>query len=126
MDDMYCTAEIKKTIPMAKEGFKRKQRLLCGPLKKDLRKRLAKCFIWSVVLYGAETWTLRKEGERRLEALEMWIWRRMEQVKWEDQIRNEEVLRRVGEERNMLEVIRKRKRNWIGHCLRRDCLLRKE
>ena len=48
----------------------------------------------------------------------------MEQVKWEDRVRNEEVLRRVGEERNMLEVIRKRKRNWIGHCWRRDCILK--
>ncbi|KAJ4432308.1 hypothetical protein ANN_20927 [Periplaneta americana] len=52
----------------------------------------------------------------------MWIWRRMERVKWTDRIRNEAVLGRVGEERRMLKLIRKRKRNWLAHWLRRNCL----
>ncbi|KAJ4451822.1 hypothetical protein ANN_03296, partial [Periplaneta americana] len=52
-------------------------------------------FVWSVALYGAETWTLRRSEEKRLEAFEMWIWRRMERVKWTDRIRNEAVLERV-------------------------------
>ena len=38
--------------------------------------------VWSVALYGSETWTIRKEDMRRLEAFEMWIWRRMEKVSW--------------------------------------------
>ncbi|KAJ4440039.1 hypothetical protein ANN_08170 [Periplaneta americana] len=54
----------------------------------------------------------------------MWIWRRMERVKWRDRIRNEAVLERVDEERMMLKLIRKRKRNWLGHWLRRNCLLK--
>ncbi|KAJ4428715.1 hypothetical protein ANN_25708 [Periplaneta americana] len=78
----------------------------------------------SVVLYGAETWTLRLSEEKRIEAFEMWIWRRMERVKWTDRIRDETVLERVGEERMMLKPIRKRKRNWLGHWLRRNCLLK--
>ncbi|KAJ4446270.1 hypothetical protein ANN_12964 [Periplaneta americana] len=44
----------------------------------------------------------------------MWIWRRMERVKWTDRIRNEAVMERVGEERKMLKLIKKRKRNWFG------------
>ena len=43
---------------------------------------------------------------------------------WTDHVRNEEVLLRVNEQRNILHVIRKRKANWIGHILRRNCLLR--
>ncbi|KAJ4430967.1 hypothetical protein ANN_19560 [Periplaneta americana] len=54
----------------------------------------------------------------------MWIWRRMERVKWTDRIRNEAVLERVDEERMMLKRIRKRERNWLGHWLRRNCLLK--
>ncbi|KAJ4447872.1 hypothetical protein ANN_09881 [Periplaneta americana] len=54
----------------------------------------------------------------------MWIWRRMERVKWTDRIRNEAVLERVDEERMMLKLIKKRKRNWLGHWLRRNCLLK--
>jgi hypothetical protein len=41
-----------------------------------------------------------------------------------DHVRNEEVLLRVSEQRNILHVIRKRKANWIGHILRRNCLLK--
>ena len=48
----------------------------------------------------------------------------MERVKWTDKIKNEVVLERVGEGRIMLELIRKRKRNWLGHWLRRNCLLK--
>ncbi|KAJ4442508.1 hypothetical protein ANN_04095 [Periplaneta americana] len=48
---------------------------------------------------------------------------RMERVKKTDRIRNEAVLKRMGEERMMLKLISKRKRNWLGHWLRRNCLL---
>ncbi|KAJ4427509.1 hypothetical protein ANN_25157 [Periplaneta americana] len=100
--------EIKRRIAMAKEAFNRKRRLFCGSLEKELRKRL----------------TLRRNEEKRIEAFEMWIWRRLEHVKWTDRIRNEVVLESVGEERMMLKLVRKRKRNWLGHWLRRNCLLK--
>jgi hypothetical protein len=51
-------------------------------------------------------------------------WRRMEKISWTDHVRNEEVLLRVNEQRNILHEIRKRKANWIGHILRRNCLLK--
>jgi len=47
----------------------------------------------------------------------------MEKISWTDRVRNEEVLLRVKEQRNILHEIRKRKANWIGHILRRNCLL---
>ncbi|KAJ4450565.1 hypothetical protein ANN_01992 [Periplaneta americana] len=56
----------------------------------------------------------------------MWIWRRMEHVNSKDRIGNEAVLERVDEERMMLKLIRKRKRNWLGHQLprpRNDCYI---
>ena len=61
--------------------------------------------------------------QKRLESFEMWYWRRMEKIIWTDHVRNEEVLLRVNEQRNILHEIRKRKANWIGHNLRRNCLL---
>jgi hypothetical protein len=77
-------------------------------------------------LYGAETWTLRKVDQKYLESFEMWCWRRMEKISWIDRVRNEEVrvLHRVKEERNMLHTIKRIKANWIGHILRRNCLLK--
>jgi hypothetical protein len=53
----------------------------------------------------------------------MWSWRRMEKISWVDHVRNEEVLLRVKEQRNILHEISKWKANWIGHILCRNCLL---
>jgi hypothetical protein len=58
-----------------------------------------------------------------LESYEMWCWRRMEKISLTDHVRNEEVLLRVNKQRNILHEIRKQKANWIGHILRRNCLL---
>ena len=122
--NMNCCQEVKQRVAMAKEAFNRKRSIFCGPFKKELRKRLVKCFVWSVVLYGAETWTLRRNEQKRLEAFEMWVWRRMESVKWADKIKNAVVLERVGEGKIKLELIGKRERNWLSHWLRRNCLLK--
>ena len=54
----------------------------------------------------------------------MWIWRRLENISWEQKIRNEEVLRRVKENRCLITTIYRRQKNWIGHILRGDGLLR--
>jgi hypothetical protein len=48
----------------------------------------------------------------------------MEKISWTDRVINEEVLHRVKEERNILHTIKRRKVNWIGHILRRYCLLK--
>ena len=69
-----------------------------------------------MALYGAETWTLRAADQKYLQSFEMWCWKRMEKISWTDHVRNEQ--------RNILHEIRKRKANWIGHTLRRNCLLK--
>ena len=84
-----------------------------------------KCYIWSIGLYGAETWTLRAVDQTHLESFEMWCWRRMEKISWTDHVRNEDVLLTVKERLNILHEIGKRKANWIGHILRRNCLLKR-
>jgi hypothetical protein len=83
-----------------------------------------KCYIWSIGLYGAETWTLRKVDQKYRASFEMWCWRRMERISWTNHVRNEEVLYRVKEETNILHTTQRRKGNWIGHILRRNCLLK--
>jgi hypothetical protein len=89
-----------------------------------MRKKLVKCYIWSMALYCAETWTLRKVDPKYLGSSEMWCWRRMEKISWTDRVRNEEVLHRVKEERNIIHTVKRRKSNWIGHILRTNCLLK--
>ena len=75
---------------------------------------------------SAETWTLEKVDQKYLESFEMWCWRRMENISWTDRVRNEEVLYRVKEQRNIIHIctVKRRKANWIGHILRVNCLLK--
>ena len=64
--------------------------------------------------------------QEHLESFEMWCWRRMEKISWTDHVRNEEIVLRVKEQRNILYEISKRKANWIDHILRRNCLLQQD
>jgi hypothetical protein len=52
----------------------------------------------------------------------MWFWRGMEKISWTDRLSSEEALQRVKRERNIVRTIKRKKANWIGHILRRDCL----
>jgi len=120
-----CTYENKSRIAMAKAAFDKKKTLLTSKLDLNLRKKLVKCYIWSMPFYGAETWTLRATDQKYLGSYGIWCWRRMEKIIWTDHVRNEEVLLRVNGQRNILHEIRKRKANWIGYISRRNCLLNK-
>jgi len=91
----------------------------------ELRKKLVKCYVWSIALYGVETWTLRAVDQKHLGSFEMWFSKRMEKISWTDHVRNKDELLRVKEQRNILHEIFKRKANWIGYILRRNCLLQR-
>jgi hypothetical protein len=78
-NDARCTHEIKSRIAMAKAAFN-KRTLFTSKLDLNLRKKLVKCYIWSIALYNAETWTLRTVDQKYKKSFEMWCWRRMEIV----------------------------------------------
>ena len=80
-------------------------------------------YVCSISLHGSEIWTLRKLERKYLEKFEIWCWRRMEKIKWSEKVTNEQVLDRIGEKRTLLNNVLRRKANWIGHILRRNCLL---
>jgi len=104
-NDGRRTCEMKCRIVMAKAAFNKKSTLFTSTLDLELRKKLVKCYIWSIALYGAETWTLRAVHQKHLKSFEMWFWRRMEKISWTDHVRNEDVLLRVKEQRNILHEI---------------------
>jgi len=92
---------------MAKAAFNNKRALFTSTLDLELRMKLVKCYIWSTALYGAETGTVRSVDQKQLESFKMWCWSRMERISWTDRVRNEEVLLRVKEQRNILHEISK-------------------
>ena len=109
---------------MAKDAFNKRKELLTRSIRVDLRKRLVKTVVWPVVRYGCETWTMRKEEINRINAFEMWVWRRMGNVSWMDKRTNEQVLSSMNEKRSYLKTIWDRKKNWIGRVVRGDGLMK--
>ena len=83
-----------------------------------LKLSLLKCLIWPVVMYGCEAWTLRKQEEARINAAEMWFYRRLISVQWQDKRTNESVLEELSTSRGLLLEINKRKMKYIGHANR--------
>ncbi|KAG1662043.1 Protein pellino [Nymphon striatum] len=123
-DEGKCTKDVKARIAMAKQAFMKRKELLIKNISLHLKKRLVKSLIWSVALYGSETWTIRVDERRKLEAFKMWVWHNILKIKWSDKISNEDVLKLVDEERAMMGTIHKRQRKWIGHILRSENMLR--
>jgi len=62
-NDGRCTCEIKCRIAMLRAAFNKKRALFSSTLDLELRKKLVKCYIWSIAFYGAETWMLRTVGQ---------------------------------------------------------------
>ena len=84
-------------ISMTKVAFN-KNTLFIRKLDGNIRKTLVNCYTWSIILYGAETWTLRNVDKKHRKSSEMWRWRRTGNIRWTDCVKNE-VLHRDKKDR---------------------------
>ena len=120
--DGDSTADIKSRIGMAKSITSNMSDVWkSSDMNVRLKVRLAKALIWSVALYACETWTLRKQEEKMIQAFEMWLWRRVLRVSWTERRTNEWVRERVGvrEEHGLLREVKRRKMRKYRHWKRR-------
>jgi len=127
INDIKCFGKVNEQNSnniLAKVKFMKRKKTLTSKMNLDLRKWIVKCLVWSVVLYAAKTWTISKTDMKRIEAFEMWIWRKIEKISWSAKVSNFEVLNRVKENRYIINTINQRKRRWLGHVLRHYVLLR--
>ena len=128
-DDARCEGDIRGRIGMAKAAFGQLRKILVNlSISRRTRARVLRTYVWSVLLFGCEAWTISKEMRKRLEAVEMWFYRRMMRIPWTARMTNQEVLQRMGVTRELMTVIRKRQLGFLGHMLRRsgmekNCLL---
>jgi endonuclease/exonuclease/phosphatase family metal-dependent hydrolase len=121
--DGKCDSEISRRIEMARSAFHSLTHVLTArKISLENKLKLTKCFVWSVLLYGMEAWSINKSMEKKLEAFEMWCYRRMLRISWKDKIKNEDVIKKMNVERRMMEVIRERKMKFCGHILRHDSI----
>ena len=82
--------------------------------------KFVKALMWPGITYGAEGWTLKKYDERRIEAAEMWCYRRMLRICWTEIMTNKSILDELQTRRELLAQIIKRKIAFFGHACRNN------
>ena len=117
--DGKCETEIKRRIAMAKDCFtKLKPAIGNRNISIKTKIRILESYVWSILLYGCESWTLTASTQCRLEATEMWFLRRILRVSWSDHRTNESVLTEANVKRSLISTIRKRQLEFLGHLIR--------
>ena len=76
--------------------------------------------VFSIAKYGSESWTMRKTERKRINSFELWAWRRLLRISWQDRITNNDVLNAVGNPESLLNQIVKSQLTYFGHICRRD------
>jgi len=69
----------------------------------DAKKRIVRTLIFPTVLYGCETWTMTKKMGKKINACEMWIWRKMQRISWTEKKTNASVRMEIGIEEETLQ-----------------------
>ena len=96
-------------IGLAKNAFSKRYKLLTNKnISLKTRLRLTKCYVWSLLTYACDIWTLSKQMEAKIEAFEMWSYRRIMRISWKEMKGNAEVLKMIGLKNAELS----RKGNW--------------
>ena len=80
---------------------------------------LVKAMVFPVVMYGCESWTVTKAEGRRIDAFELWCWRRLLRVPWTARRSNQSILRKISPEYSLEGLILKLKLQYFGHLIRR-------
>ncbi len=116
-----CEQEIRKRIIMTKTAMTRLDKIWKNrQITINTKKRLVRALVFSVALYGAETWALNERDRDRINACEMWCWRRMCGISWMEKKTNTSILEKLGIETRLAEIVERRILTYFGHLARRD------
>ena len=80
--------------------------------------RLVKAVVFLVVMYGCESWTMRKAERRRIDAFELWCWRRLLRVPWTARRSNQSILKEISPGCSLEGLMLKLKLQYFGHLMR--------
>ena len=114
-----ASKEIRCRVEIARTGFFKMRKIFSNrDLSLELRIRMFKCYVLSILLYGVEAWTLMEADLKKIEAFEMWCYRRILNISWVDRVTNVEVLRRIGKDKEVVKTVKTRKLRYFGHMMR--------
>ena len=124
--DGDCSHEIKRRLLLGRKVMTNldsifKSRDITLPTKV----RLVKGMVFPVVMYGCESWTIKKAEHQRIDTFELWCWRRLSRVPWTARRFNQSMLKEISPECSLEGLMLKLKLQYFGHLMRRTDSLEK-
>ena len=116
---MLNSATWKKSYDQPRQHIKKQRHSL--PTKVSL----VKIMVFPVVMYGCESWTIKKSEHQRVNAFELWCWRRLLKVPWTAKRSNQSILKEISPEYSLEELMLKLKLQYFGHLMGRTDSLEK-
>ena len=124
--DGNCSHEIRRHLLLGRKTMTNldsvlKSRNITLPTKVPI----VKAMVFPVVMYGCESWTIKKTEQQRIDAFELWCWRRLLRIPWTAKRSNQSVLREVNPKYSLEGLMLKLKLQYFGHLIRTDDSLEK-
>ena len=116
--DADCSHEIKRCLLLGKKSMTNLDSTLKSreiPLLTEVR--LVKAMVFPVVMYGCESWTIKKAEHQRTDAFELWCWRRLLRVPWTAWRSNQSILKEISPEYSLEGLMLKLKLQYFGHLM---------
>ena len=119
-----CSHEIKRCLLLGRKTMTNLDSLLKSrDITLSTKVRLVKAMVFPVVMYGYESWTVKKAECRRIDAFELWCWRRLLRVPWTARRSNQSILKEISPEHSLEGLMLKLQ--YFGHLMQRTDLLEK-
>ena len=124
--DGDCSHEIKRLLLLARKAMTNLNSILKSrDITQPIKVCLVKAIVFPVVLYGCESWTIKKTEHQRIDALELWCWRRLLRVPQTARRSNQSILKEISLECSLEGLMLKLKLQYLGHLIRRSDSLEK-
>ena len=118
--DGNCSHEIKRCLLLGRKVMTNLDSILKSrDITLPTKAHLLKAMIFPVVMYGCESWTVKKAERRRLDAFELWCWRRLLRVPWTARRSNQFILKEISPGCSLEGLMLKLKLQYFGHLIRR-------
>ena len=117
--DGDCSHEIRRRLLLGRKAVTNLDRILKSrDITLPTKIRLVEAMVFPVVMYGCESWTIKKAECQRIDAFELWCWRRLLRVPWTTRISNESILKEINPEYSLEGLMLKLKLQYFGHLMR--------
>ena len=118
--DGDCNHKIKRCLFLGRKAMTNLDSILKSrDITLLIKVRLVKAMVFPVVMYGCESWTIKKAEHRRIDAFELWCWRRLLRVPWTTRRSNHSILKENSPEYSLEGLMWKLKLQYFGHLMRR-------